>query len=228
MNILINFLVGPFLKWFPFAIFFAIFIPAVVFYFKKIELDDVKFLKRTKILILVAILLRIFYAGLQTFSQYIFWSQDKFGELLIQIPISQSSVMKDILWKPLLWIFDRPHGYFIFYTGSRFWLNAVISVIASVVIYIILLALKKYKARFFELGDPEIGLLMALTLVWPNAISFSLFVFISVILVSIYRMIFLKETYTTLGMPFLLAGFLSVILGQYLLSYLSLSSVLVL
>ncbi|PIR43959.1 hypothetical protein COV23_02490 [Candidatus Wolfebacteria bacterium CG10_big_fil_rev_8_21_14_0_10_31_9] len=228
MNIFINFLVGPFVKWFPLVVFFAIFIPTVVFYFKKIELDDIKFLKRIKILIWVGILLRIFYAGLETFSQYFFWSQDKFGELFIQIPISQSFVMKDILWKPFLWLFDRPHGYFIFYTGSRFWLNAVISLVAAGFIYIILLVLKKYKERFFEIGDPEIGLLMALTLVWPNVISFGLLVFIFVILVSIFKTIFLKETYTTLGMPFLLAGFLSAVLGQYLLSYLGVSSVLVL
>lgn len=208
------------IQWLPLLLFLAIFIPAAIFYFKRKKAGEEKFLKRVKLLILIALIARIFYAGLQTFLLYYLWLQDEMGKLLVQIPVSRSAA-KDLVWKPIAPLFEYQHGYFAFYALGRFWLNVFISIIAAAIFYIILLGLKKYRERFFEKGEAELGLLMALILIWPNFAVFVPLVFISVVLVSIYKKIALKEAYATLGAPFLLAGFLSAVIGGLFLSYLN-------
>ncbi len=91
----------------------------------------------------------------------------------------------------------------------------VASLMAATVFYLFLLFLRKYKERFFEKSEVELGFLLALTVGWPNFLIFLICSFLGVVLVSIIKLIFFKEAYTTLGLPFLLASLITLFLGNY-------------
>lgn len=65
----------------------------------------------------------------------------------------------------------------------------------------------------------ELGFLTALIVGWPNFVIFVPMVFISVIIVSIFRRLFYGETYTTLGIPFLLAALTALLAGSRLIHF---------
>ena len=147
-----------------------------------------------KSLIVVAAAIRIFYAVFQTAAQYYAWSQDALAKLLLNSP-----------------------RYFWFYAYGRFWLNAFIAIGVAFAFYLFLKFLKKRQDRFFEEGETELGFLAALFVGWPNFVIFVPLVFVSVVLFSILRGIVLKEAYTTLGWPFLLAVIFNFNLGSRLI-----------
>jgi hypothetical protein len=192
------------LTWLP-KIFFAIVFLLVAFlYFfyresKSNEANKLTKLISYKSLIVGSIVFRLFYAALLTVSQYYVWSQNKFTQLLL-----------------------NERGYFLFYSYGRFWLNAFISIGAAFIFYIFLKSLQKHRERFFEAGGTELGFLSALIVGWPSFVIFLPLVFIFVILISISRRIFIKEIYTTLGWPFILATLAALIFGSKLLLFLGL------
>jgi hypothetical protein len=96
--------------------------------------------------------------------------------------------------------------------------------VSALAFYLFLVFLKKYKERFFEEGEVELGFILALTVGWSNFIVFLPLVFLSVILVSIFRKIVFKETYTTLGAPLLLAALLVLLFGRYFIDILGLAA----
>ena len=215
------FLLNALLKFIPW-IFLAIIFAIIIFiYQKRHNLEGETIIRRLKILIIAAIVFRIFYAILETVGQYYAWRGSLIGKTLIDIPISKSALGFGFD-KILFSLFDYSHGYFIFYAVSRFWLNIIISVAAASVFYIFLIILKKYQERFFEKGEVELGFLVALILTWPNIVIFVPLVFLAVVLISICKGIFLKEAYTTLGAPFILAGILTALFGVWLINYFNL------
>jgi hypothetical protein len=108
-------------------------------------------------------------------------------------------------------------GYFLFYSYGRFWLNVFIVFLCAFIFYLFLKALQKWKARFFEIGEIELGALAVLLVGWPGFVIFIAAAFISVILVSLFRLVAFREPYTTLGAPFLLAVALVFLFGGYAL-----------
>jgi hypothetical protein len=100
----------------------------------------------------------------------------------------------------------------------------VVSLIAASLFYLFLVFLKKYQERFFEEGEAELGFLLSLMVGWSNFIVFLPMVFLSVVLVSIFRQLVFKEAYTTLGIPFILSAFIVLLFGNYLVSLLGLAS----
>ena len=100
----------------------------------------------------------------------------------------------------------------------------VASLLVAGAFYLFLLFLAKYQERFFEKGEIALGFLLGLTVGWPNFIVFLPLVFIAVIFVSILRLIFLKEAYTTLGAPLLLAAFTAILFGDYFINLLGLAA----
>lgn len=181
--------------------------------------------KKYKVLIIISIIFQIFYALYEGASLYYLWIKSDVGQLLVNMPIDVNS-MRGILSDHLLQLFNRPHGYFIFYT-SRFWGAALASIIMAGVFYLILKLLKKYKERFFDEGEAELGFLAAVALGWPKFFVFAPLVFLAVILVSVARLIFYKETYTTIGAPIFLAGVIAFVFGNQLLAYLHFYTTLV-
>lgn len=176
-----------------------------------------------KFLIWLVIGFKVFYAAIETFSQYYVWSSSAFTKLLLDQNIIDFNIVKSSIGK-LAWIFDNRFGYFIFYSWGRFWVGIIVSLIAALLFYLFLVFLKKHKERFFEEGETELGFLLALMVGWSNFIVFLPLVFLSVILVSIFRRLVFKEMYTTLGAPFLLAAFIVLLFGNYLVNILGLSA----
>lgn len=188
----------PFIKWGQYFFYFVILFIAANKRFSWLRyFSSLSY----KFLIWSVIGFKFFYASIETFGQYYIWSDNKFTKLLLdQI------------------------GYFIFYSWGRFWLEIVVSLVAALAFYLFLVFLKKYKERFFEEGEVELGFILALTVGWSNFIVFLPLVFLSVILVSIFRKIVFKETYTTLGAPLLLAALLVLLFGRYFIDILGLAA----
>ena len=210
----------PFIKWGQYFFYFVILFIAAnkrfswLRYFSSLSY---------KFLIWSVIGFKFFYASIETFGQYYIWSDNKFTKLLLDQNIIDSNVVNDAFGK-MAWIFNNRFGYFIFYSLGRFWLEIVVSLVAALAFYLFLVFLKKYKERFFEEGEVELGFILALTVGWSNFIVFLPLVFLSVILVSIFRKIVFKETYTTLGAPLLLAALLVLLFGRYFIDILGLAA----
>lgn len=201
------FLLDLFLDWFPAVFLAGTLVLSAVFYFSKKNLTS-KFFK----LIIAVVSFRIFYAVALTLVQYYVWSQSELTKILTQSPLSDSVPL------PVFdFIFSGRLGYFLFYSYGRFWLNAVVSIFAAFCFYLFLKTLKKRKERFFESGETELGFLAALIVGWPNFVVFLLLVFVLVILISIFRGIFLKEAYTALGWPFILTTLIVLFFGDNLI-----------
>lgn len=175
-----------------------------------------------KFLIWLVLGFKVLYALIETFSQYYIWSGNKFTKLLLDQNIADFNIVKES-FGGLSWIFNNRFGYFIFYSWGRFWLEIVVTLIAAVAFYLFLVFLKKHKERFFEDGETELGFLLSLMVGWSNFIVFLPLVFVSVILVSIFRRLVFGEMYTTLGVPFLLAALVVLLVGRYLVDILGLS-----
>lgn len=179
------------LKWLPDIFFGVVFLGAGFLYFKRENFSVGLWFKK---LIIVVIGFRILYAALLTISQYYVWTQNQFTKILVDTP-----------------------GYFSFYSYGRFWLSAIVSIAAGFLFYLVLLSLKKHNERFFDIGEVELGFLGALIVGWPDFVIFVPLIFISVVLISIFRGVFLKETYTTLGWPILAAVLVALIWGSELI-----------
>ncbi|MCL4405035.1 MAG: hypothetical protein M1361_02410 [Patescibacteria group bacterium] len=201
--------------WFGLVVPWVVFVIAAVVYSQRVNLP----LKRwSKALIVVMFAYYLIYALLNTVGQYAVWagSADPLTKYLADAPLA--SAMKDIVpWygMPLL---HAKFGYIIFYSWGRFWMGAVLAVVAALVFGLILKLLQKYQGRFFEAGEVELGVLAALLVGWPGFVVFLPILFLAVVLVSIFRLALLGEAYTTLGLPMLFAVLLFLVYGSQLLA----------
>lgn len=198
------------LNWLPIFFFGAVFLLALFKKFNFPKLWKLSF----HILIGVSIIFRVFYAAFLTFFQYYVWSQNKFTQMLLNAPLDETLPSASFPFS------STRLGYFLFYSYGRFWLNVLVSIGAAFIFYLFLKFLQKHRERFFEEGETELGFLTALIVGWPNFIIFLPLVFVSVVLISVFRRIFLKEEYTTLGWPFFLATLVVLIFGNKLIQLL--------
>lgn len=198
---LAQFFSGPFLVWFKIGFIVVIFLSALFFYSRRRSATD-GCKSRFKILAFTALVFHVFYPLIETFGQYFIWREDSFSQLFL--PPHQSL------------------GYFFSYVWLHFWLNALIVIGIGVLFYLLLLAFNKYNQRFFEEGETELGFLCAFLVGWPQFVIFVVSVFVLVVVFSVFRRIFLKEIYTTLGPLFLIAAAIAFIWGMDLILLLNL------
>lgn len=137
-------------------------------------------------------------------GQYLAWSNDPVGASFL--PPTQGI------------------AYFLGYVWLRFLIPLFISFLSAGVWYLFLNLLRKYQPRFFEDGEPELGFALALFIGWPKFLVLLPIALLSVVLVSIFRMVVLREAYTTLGWPLVLSAFLNLIYGNSLLIIFGLTS----
>lgn len=192
----------------------VIFILAVAAYFQRHKIS----LKRwSKILLIATAIYYPVYAIIESVAQYWVWAGNSLSKTLVQSPLPP--VMKGVsLWYDIPFMRTSHWGYFIYYSWGRFWMPVVLAFVATFFFWVLLRALKRYQERFFEDGEVELGTLCAFLPGWPGFVIFVPLVFIAVVIVSIFRMIFLKESYTTLGAPLLFAVLLYFVLGTYFLN----------
>lgn len=188
-----SFFLGPFLEYLPEVFFWLIFVFAL-FYFWKARFLSYRFLVKA------VIFFHIIYALILSAGQYWLWASDGFSKLF----------------------FEEGLGYFLFYSWSRFWFRAFLAIGFGILFWLFLKFLEKRNERFFHKGETELGFLCALMVGWPEAIIFLALTFVFVVLVSCFRIIFLGEAYTTLGVPFLLSTLTILATGNWLIILLGL------
>ncbi|MHB9019569.1 MAG: hypothetical protein ACYC3G_01675 [Minisyncoccota bacterium] len=219
MDLIFSYVLVPFMNWGQYFFYLIILLIAANKRFAWFNFfSDLSY----KFLIWLVVGFKVFYAIVETFSQYYVWSGNAFTKLLLDQNIIDFNIVKGFIGK-LAWIFDNRFGYFIFYSWGRFWLGIVVSLIAALLFYLFLVFLKKHKERFFDEGETELGFLLALMVGWSNFIVFLPLVFLSVVLVSVFRRIVFKEMYTTLGAPFLLSALIVLLFGKYIVDILGLT-----
>ncbi len=211
----------------PTLFFWALFVFAIFGYVVRHSERWSGFRKTISIkkLIFATIGFRIIYAGLLTGLQYVTWASGGIGEFFLRESIDKSLPIPFI--QSLPWIFGSQWGYFIFYSLLHFWVNVVLSLFVAWIFYRFLILLKRYRERFFDEEEIELGFLVALLVGWPAFTLFVPLVFLSVVLTSLARLIVWKEAYTTLGWPFILATLITFLFSSFLLTATGLSVLLV-
>lgn len=220
MDLIFSYVLVPFMNWGQYFFYLIILLIAANKRFAWFNFfSDFSY----KFLIWLVVGFKILYASIQTFSQYYVWSSNKFTKLFLDQNVIDLNIVKDIFGK-MAWVFDNRFGYLIFYSWGRFWFEIVVTLVAALLFYSFLVFLKKHRERFFEEGETELGFLLAVMVGWSNFIVFLPLVFLSVVIVSIFRSLVFKEAYTTLGVPFLLAALAVLLFGNYFVFVLGLTS----
>jgi hypothetical protein len=220
MDAIMSYVLVPFMNWGQYFFYLAVLLVAANKRFGWFG----NFLKLSyKFLIWLVVGFKVIYASVETFSQYYVWSSSGFTKLLLDKSVQDFDLLKQFSGK-LFFFLNNRFGYLIFYSWGRFWMEIVVSLLAAFAFYLFLVFLKKHKERFFEEGETELGFLLALMVGWSNFIIFLPLVFLSVVLVSIFRKLVFKEMYTTLGAPFLLAALIVLLFGKYILDILGLTT----
>lgn len=210
VQLLENFFFGPFLKWLPIVYFSGILLLATYFYYKKKP--------RFRALVVSSIIFRLAYAGILTGAQYYFWTKNPFTQSLNNSPIA-GEVPQQWIVNFISKVFPDALGYVLFYSWGRFWLSAFWVIGTAFAFYLFLKFLQRYKARFFEEQEPELGFVVAHCVGWPSIVLIFPIAFAAMIILSIFRMIFLRESLTTIGWPFIIAAAILIPFGKELIEF---------
>ncbi len=216
---MINFLLYVVI-WLPIIFYWAVFVAALLLYaFRHHEKAAIKskFLNY-RVIIIGTIVFRFLYALLESVAQYYVWTTSDLTRSLLNSPLSDKVPPEGFIVQAFPSLFKTGAGYFLYYAYGRFFLNAILVVICAFIFYFILKALQKYQDRFFDTGETELGFLCCLIVGWPAFVVFVPLAFVAVVIVSVFRGIFFRELYTTLGYPFLLAALMCLILGENLIT----------
>ncbi len=216
---------GPILLWSPPVVSMALCILAVLFYFGWLPFFAVRFSRHQKFyraLAMIMIAFRVCYAGLLTVLQYLLWSGGALSRVLLGSPLVLPDHV-DVVPRWLAWIFQNSGGYFFYYAWARFWLSAILAIGGAFMWCLFLRFLARHKERFFDEGEVMLGFLSALLVGWPRITIFVPLLFFCVVFLSLVRRIVWGYRYTTLGAPFLLSAFLTILFGTTLLALTGLS-----
>lgn len=175
---------------------------------------------RIRTLAWLSLAAHLIYAAALTGLQYWLWSEDALARILLEMPANGAISGVTKIFPS---IFNTSWGYFLFYSWGRFWLHALLSVVAALVFWWFLRMLARYQERFFVVGETDIGLLAALVVGWPHSIILVPLVFVGVVLVSALRFVVWKERYTTLGWPLLCGAAATLCWGPSLITLLGLA-----
>ena len=148
------------------------------------------------------------YAVGMTVAQHGAWM----GNTLTKELVAQPLVPHTADAFALSWVAHALHlrvNYFFYYVYGRFWVDILIGIGCAFLFWVGLVALKKYRSRFFDKGELEVGLVSALAVGWPMMVVFVPLLLVMVVAVSAVRAIFLKESLTTLGWPMFIAAIVS-------------------
>ena len=220
---MLQFFVGPFLIWLPRVATAVLFILAVYLYLNRHrhEIKKYRFLN-FKTLVLLVLGFTILYPIILTIAQYIFWNQSEFTRTFLNSPLSED-VPNTFFTDYFPALFQSKLGYFFFYSLGRFWIGPMIAIAISYGFAGFLAVLRKHRDRFFDTGEIQLGLALSMLVGWPNFAVFLPMVFLFIVLTGIVRAILFKETYTTLGWPFIFAAAVALMFGSNLIDIFNLA-----
>lgn len=136
------------------------------------------------------LLVRLLIAVYQTTGQYWIWQQETFTQLFLPP--------------------NQPIMYFISYVATRYWMGLGLAVLSAVVWYVFLRLLRARTERFFDEGEIALATLAVLVVGWPGIVVLLPLAGIVLVVLSVVRLVFFKQSLTTLGIPFLVATVLTV------------------
>jgi hypothetical protein len=187
-----------------FPLFFLVLVGFIYFilaYYLIIGFSDSKL----KIVLWSSVAAKIIYSLLLSIAQYYIFASNAFTKELLNSPMD-AKVPLTFFMQPFSQFLKGHLGYFLYYSWGRFVLGTVLAIICASVFYIFLKLLEKYNPRFFKEGEVKVGFIVSLLVGWPWFIVLIPATFIVTILISIFKKIFFKDVYTTIGMPILVAG----------------------
>ncbi len=154
-----------------------------------------------------SVALKLIYPLLFSVMQYYIFASNALSKELLNSSL-YSTVLADLPFflKPFTYFFEGNLGYFLYYSWSRFFLGTALALLCALIFYAFLKILEKYNPRLFKEGEAKVGFIVALLVGWPWFLVLIPATFIATILISIVKRIFFKESYTTLGIPILVAG----------------------
>ncbi|PIS04748.1 MAG: hypothetical protein COT81_04795 [Candidatus Buchananbacteria bacterium CG10_big_fil_rev_8_21_14_0_10_42_9] len=117
---------------------------------------------------------------------------------------------------------DSSFGYFAFYTWGRFWLNILITILASLAFQFLLAGLRQFNRRWLTASDVWLGSIGLLLSGYPGLIVFFILTFVFVLIYAFIRLILYKKVYTTIGIPMIIAALISILWGEELIFSLNL------
>lgn len=197
---------------------------AIGMYAYRESIDAQKLIQRYRLIAKATIWARIFYAGFLTWAQYFVWNQGEITRIFLTLPANDKSLP---MYGFLASLFKWSGGYFTFYSFLRFWLPAIASIAIGYLFLLFLRSLRKYRDRFFEDGEIELGWVLALVVGYPGFIVFLPLVFFLIIPTSIIRMAVLGQHLTTIGYPMILASIPAMIWGPRLMVVLGWSALII-
>ena len=209
------------LDWLPFLFYGAFFFIAFTSYAGRMQDEKASFQYMVRRLAGGAIIFIALYAFFLTVGQYIAWMRGgDFSRILLQQPLHKETPFPQFLKNS--WIFQSHLGYFLFYSYGRYWLRAILTIGAAFLFYFFLRLLRRHRHRFFEDGETELGLLLALIVGWPQVVIFVPLIFFFVVIISFIRLLLFRAHYTTLGYPFFVSALVTRLFGSNLISLLEL------
>jgi len=154
------------------------------------------FLRRRFLVLIAALALavRVLLAVGKSYAQYYIWAHSPLGKLFLP-PYNGWS-------------------YYFHYVGTHFWFETGIAVLIALAAYLFFWGLRRYRERFFEGGEAELGLILCLMIGWPGVLVFIAGTCIGIVVVSAVRGVWLAQAYTTLGVPMLIGGVLAFVLNR--------------
>ncbi|MBI2984816.1 MAG: hypothetical protein HYY50_04295 [Candidatus Kerfeldbacteria bacterium] len=82
----------------------------------------------------------------------------------------------------------------------------------------------RYRRRLFHPGELELGLLTAVAVGWPKVVVFIPLGLLLVVMFSVFRLVVMKQPYTSLAEPLLLSALITMFLGDPLVTMLDLGT----
>jgi len=199
----LQFLFSSSIDWVSRGVLFAVAIVACIVYYRPMA-------DRRRIFLRFAFgvaVFRLLFAGVRTALQYYAWMRTELTRFFL--PPHQSVAV------------------LLHYSWTHFWLNAIVSIGAALLFFAVLRALRAHNPRYFAEGEADLGLLLALVVGWPHVVVFVPAVFLSVVVISLIRGIFLREAYTVLGLPFFIGYAIALVSTGYIIAALSLTSIII-
>ncbi|MBI5133960.1 MAG: hypothetical protein HZA81_01045 [Candidatus Taylorbacteria bacterium] len=193
----------------------AFFIAALVVWFR--ATDRAKGFKR---LFALSLSFHGLYAALLTAAQGYVWSKDAFTKLFLSLPIEAEAPLPALL-SPFRSIFLSDHGYFAFYSASRFWVPALFAVSCALVAYGVFRFANrsestKTDALIFALGVSIVG--------YPACIAFAALAFLFILGQGLWKAS-TGRSGLSFALPAALAALIVILVGARLVAFLGLSAI---
>ncbi len=123
------------------------------------------------------ILSRILYGIFLSAGQYVHWFDNQFTRPLTYLPLPSGVPLPGLyaLFGPLLRL---RHGYFFDYMLSHFWLALFWGLLTTLLLYILLRALRAYRPHLLSALDINIFIAGSLIVGWPDILLYVIVAFV--------------------------------------------------